>query len=285
MAIALVTIARDAADALPAMLESALPHVDQALIIDTGSVDDTRKIARRHGCKVLRRKWRNFAVNRTQLLREGANLGADYLLMLDADHTLHADGDRPGLDADSYMLRIRGNLEWRLPLLTRARHPFEYRGAAHSYLASDAPTRTENLDWLSIDGGPGASREKLDRDLPLLEAEFLDQPGNARTVFYLAQTHRFLGNIDQAIGYYRLRADMGGWQEETYYARYQLGCLLCEHVSFAQGAGELLRAWNQRRTRAEALRALANAANSVADKLDQPDDVLFVTPAAYRKAA
>jgi hypothetical protein len=31
----------------------------------------------------------------------------------------------------------------------------------------------------------------------------------------------------------------------------------------------------------EALRALANAANSVAEKTPQPDDILFVQPAAY----
>lgn len=283
--ISLTALVKDEELSLPRMLASVLPHVDHALIVDTGSTDDTIAVAREHGCHVVERPWIDFARNRTELLALGQETGCDYLLMLDADHTLHAHGDRPALDADSYMLRVRGRLEWRLPLLTRAAHPFEYRGAAHAYLASDQPTRTEKLDWLSIDGGAGATPQKLERDRKLLEQAFAANPDNARTVFYLAQTYRDLDLVEHAIRFYRLRADMGGWPEEAYFARYQLGCLLSQHVAFAQGAGELLRAWMQRPTRAEALRALANAANAVADKLDQPDDVLFVTPAAYGKAA
>jgi hypothetical protein len=74
---------------------------------------------------------------------------------------------------------------------------------------------------------------------------------------------------------------MGGWDEEVYYSRYMLGCLLSDNISFAQGASELLEAWYRRPSRAESLRALARAANNVADKLDVPDDVLFVTPSSY----
>lgn len=287
--IGLATLVKNEAEALPATIERILPVIDAWTVMDTGSSDNSREIIRDIlgdlPGELVERPFDGFGPARSALLRAAANK-ADYTLMLDADHALTVHGNKPSLDADSYLLPVRnGGLSWRLPLLTRSAHPFEYRGAAHAYLASDIQTRTEPLDWLSIDGGGGASRDKLERDRILLEQAFADDPSDARTVFYLAQTYRDLDMPEEAIKFYRLRAGMGGWDEEVYFARHMLGCLLSEHVSFAQGASELLEAWFRRPTRAESLRALANAANAVADKLDQPDDVLFVTPSAYRKAA
>jgi glycosyltransferase involved in cell wall biosynthesis len=285
--IGLAMIVKDEAENVRACVESALPVIDAWTVIDTGSTDDTPAIvhdalAHLDG-ELLHRPFDGFGPARTALL-EAARDRADYTLMLDADHTLHIEGDRPDLTADSYLIRIRGDMEWRLPLLTRSAHPFVYRGVAHSYLNSDLLVVEEPLDWLSIDGGPGASQEKLEGDRMLLERAFGDDPTDTRTVFYLAQTYRFLGLVDQAIQLYRLRACMGGFEEEVYFARYQLGRLLCEHVAFAQGAPELLQAWLDRPIRVEALRALANAANAVADKTEMPPDNLFVFPDAYKRA-
>jgi glycosyltransferase involved in cell wall biosynthesis len=264
--------------------------IDAWTIIDTGSSDRTRRIVRstmknKPGL-LLRRTFKGFGASRSELLAEARDR-ATYTLMLDADHTLHVDGRRPKLTADCYMLRVNGtgHLQWRLPLLTKSSHPFEYRGAAHSYLATDEPHSREPLEWLRIDGGPGATNDKLKRDRVLLEAEFLEQPDSPRTVFYLARTYDDLGEWAKAISFYRIRASMIGWDQEKYYARYRLGCLLSERVSFAQGAAELLAAWSETPSRIEALRALANAANAVADKAQIPEDALFLRPDLYKEAA
>jgi len=289
--VALAMLVRDEATVIEKTLERIKPVIDAWTIVDTGSTDDTADRVRAALDEIPgelhERPWVNFGRNRTELLQLAAE-SADYLLTLDADHVLHIHGEQSELTDDSYLLRINGTgcLEWRLPLLIRSAHPFEYRGAAHSYLASDAPTVSEPIDWLRIDGGPGASAEKLERDRLLLEAAHLDDPSDARTVFYLAQTYRDLHRVQQAIGFYRLRAEMGGFPEEVYVARYELGKLLVENVSFAQGAPELLRAWNDRPTRIEALRALANSANAVADKAAFPSgDKLFIQPHCYAAPA
>jgi len=277
-------LVKDEAEALPATLERIRPVIDAWTVLDTGSSDDSRDIVRQALAglpgEVVERPFDGFGPSRTALLA-AARDKADYTLTLDADHTLHVHEERPELDADAYMVKINGPLEWRLPLLTSNSKRFEYRGAAHSYLHTDEHARTEDTNWISVDGGPGASREKLDRDRRLLEQAFLEDPSDPRTVFYLARTYHDLDMTHEAIRFYLLRADMGGFDEERWYARYQAGVLIGGYVEGLQGAEQLLKAWRDRPSRAEALRALARLADTVADKLAQPDDVLFVTPSAY----
>lgn len=285
MTIGLAMLVKDEAERLPDTLERIRPVIDTWTIMDTGSTDNTKQVA----WELLKdipgafknRLFDGFGPSRTALLA-AARGRADYTLMLDADHTLHIHGDRPELTADAYLLRIDDAWGGSLPLLTRSEHPFEYRGVAHSYLASDQEHTIEQTDWLTVDGGPGASRDKLERDLELLTAEFAKDPNDPRTVFYLAQTYRDLDRPHEAIRFYRLRAEMDGFAEETYFARYQLGVLLSGHVGFSEGADELLKAWRQRPHRVEALRALARHADHVADKYPRPDDHLFVQADAYR---
>ena len=277
-------LVKDEADTLPETLPAILPVIDTWTVTDTGSKDKTPEIVRellgQLPGQLYHSGFDGFGPSRTSLL-VAARGRADYTLMLDADHVLHVHGDRPELSADAYLVRVEDAWGGSLPLLTRSQHPFEYRGVAHSYLASDTPATIEATDWLTIDGGPGATVEKLERDLELLTREFTRNPGDPRTVFYLAQTYRDLDRPHDAIRYYRLRAEMDGFDEETYFARYQLGVLLSGHVGFAEGAEELLKAWRSRPHRVEALRALARHADHVADKYPFPTDRLFVQAEAY----
>lgn len=291
MNLGLVAIVRDEQEVIGRCLESIRPHIGSWCVVDTGSTDNTRQRVKELLADIPgqlhHRGWRDFAANRTEALQLAQGT-ADYHLMLDADHVIEADGEQPELTADSYLLRVKGSGdEWRLPLLTRDGHPFEYRGAAHAALYSPVATVEKHLDWLTVHGGGGVTIAKLERDMRLLEQAFVDNPADTRTVFYLAQTYRDLGQIDSAIAFYRLRAGMGGWAEEVYWARYQLGVLLGENVDFSQAADALLQAWRDRPTRIEALRALARLADSVADKAAFPtEDSLFVRSSHYgRKAA
>src|SRR5262249_54493873 len=62
-------------------------------------------------------------------------------------------------------------------------------------------------------------------DALLLESALLDDPDNARYVFYLAQSYRDAGDHEQALRTYRRRVDMGGWGEEVWVALYQIAQL------------------------------------------------------------
>lgn len=289
MTIGLAMLVRDEAATVAEMLETVRPLVSHWTIVDTGSKDKTVAVVRKQlkgiPGRVHKRPWVGFARNRTELL-ELARGTADYLLTLDADHRLHIDGELPELTEDEYLIRIRGDMEWRLPLLLKGDRAWRYEGVAHSYLAPDGPVTHANLDCLSIDGGPGATPEKLERDIKLLAAEHGRNPLDARTVFYLARSYDDLDQAREAIHFYRLRASMNGWEQERFYARYRLGVLLCETVSYWDGARELLAAAEMLPERAaEPLRALATAGNAVADKVAPPAEGLFVHRNAYREVA
>ena len=71
MEISLCMIVKDEAAVLGRCLESAAGVVDEIVVVDTGSVDDTRAIAAAHGAQVYEFPWcddfaaaRNFSFSK-----------------------------------------------------------------------------------------------------------------------------------------------------------------------------------------------------------------------------
>ncbi len=287
--IRLVMIVRDEAANLHRNLDAAKPLIDDVFLIDTGSTDGTQARARKWGkahkvrVTVVEEPWVNFQVNRTSLLERSAK-GADWLLMLDADMVIHWPQPLPDLDgADCWHGRVGfAGMDYTLPFLIRSGKPWRYEGVAHAYLACAEEFDEAVMDGLWVEDYSHTTVEKLERDLEALSAEHARNPLHPRTTFYLAQTYYDLDRFAEAVQFYRARAYMdSGWDEEQYYATYRLGMLLCEHFSYSQGAKELLRAWEMRPQRVEALRALAGCTSSVANKIPKPPDRLFVHARDY----
>lgn len=281
-------IVRDEQAVIEETLRAALPLIGTWTVIDTGSVDDTPAIVQRVLGDVpgtmLHRPWVDFGTNRSELFAESKG-SADHLMLLDADMVVRLEGSLPDLaGADVWSGVVEhGPIEYQLPIVVDGGRDWRYEGVAHSFLACDGAYTQDVIPGLRVAHKGRTTVAKLERDLALLSAEHARNPLHARTVFYLAQTYRDLGRIPEAIHFYRVRADMRGWDEETFYARYRLGCLLAEHVSFEKGSVELLAAWRMRPHRAEPLRALSRSAGNVADKIPYPDaDRLFVHRGAYQ---
>ena len=262
-AICLCMIVRDEAEVIERCLASVRGLIDRWVICDTGSGDDTRTLieAALHDVpgELHERTWVDFGHNRTELMTL-AQGKADYLLLIDADMTVSFDRARlAGLTADSYSLRHAEDPEYWIKRLVRGDRSWRYVGATHEYITTDSVDRTERLDAIVIhhhqDGGTRA--EKFERDLRLLSREHERNPGDPRTVFYLAQTLRDLGRLDEAIHHYERRAGLEGWEEEAFYSLYQVGALNARLARHPQAVEALLRAWNRAPRRAESLVLLA----------------------------
>jgi tetratricopeptide (TPR) repeat protein len=89
MQLSLCMIVRDEAQNLPRCLHSVQDVVDEMVVVDTGSVDQTIAIAREHGATVHELTWQNdFAAARNHALQF---VQGEWVLVLDADEVLLSD--------------------------------------------------------------------------------------------------------------------------------------------------------------------------------------------------
>jgi tetratricopeptide (TPR) repeat protein len=91
MTLSLAMIVKNESKNLRRCLDSVYDLVDEMIIVDTGSEDDTVAIAESYGATVIRSTWNNnFAESRN--LAVGA-CSCDWILTLDADECLHQHDD------------------------------------------------------------------------------------------------------------------------------------------------------------------------------------------------
>lgn len=307
--ICLCMIVRDEVEVLKRCLDSCRGAIDQWVICDTGSTDGTQELIRRELAGVpgelFEHKWVDFGHNRSELMRLAHHKG-DYLLLLDADWTVEIKpGTLDELEADAYLIRHAGAVEFHNKRLVSGRLEWRYIGATHEYITSEAERTCERLEGVTIHvRSVGGSRTgRWQRDAELLEAQLARDPADARAVFYLAQTYRDIGYADEDLAklelareHYRRRAEMHGWAEERYVARHQAGVLSARLGEWPEALDAFLTAWAERPTRLEAVhdlaiglreRGLYRAAHQftrlAADlrPLPVPDDILFVAPWIY----
>jgi glycosyltransferase involved in cell wall biosynthesis len=283
VSVALVSMVRDEADNIPRLADSVLGLVDSYVFLDTGSQDNTIDVIKKefHGLPghINETQWVDFSTNRNQLLDLAKNQ-ADWLLLLDADHTAEWHEALPEwLNEQTdpgFMVPVKEpGLKWHMPYLVAGDRDWAYKGSTHEVL-TPLPQMRPLLGLTINHHADGAHRpEKFERDLGLLLKEIEIDPTDPRPVFYLAQTMRDMGRTEEAIERYRQRAAMEDtWEPERWYAQYQASLLRGDWTG-------LVDAFNARPTRAEPLRAIAIWANQLADRIPQPDD-LFVEPQAYR---
>lgn len=192
--VALAVIARDEAPRIGRLLSSVAPWVDEMLVLDTGSQDDTVAVAQRHGARVEHFAWcDDFAAARNAAL---AHAAADWHLVLDADEWLIDGGallrglreTAPGFVGvvplqDRADARTTSQL-WLSRVLPGA---VRYAGRVH-----EQPQHGLALRRLALHvghDGYGADRlaAKRGRNRHLLQAELADHPGDAYLWYQLGK--------------------------------------------------------------------------------------------------
>lgn len=271
MTVCATMIVRNEQAVLGRCLNSLRELVDCAVIVDTGSTDDTLNIInqfRDFPIYLHSRPWVNFGHNRTEAI-DMARPHGDYLLMLDADQTV--EGAIPELTADSYSPMIHsGDLAWRNQTLVRASLSWRFFGVTHEYITCPDAKKNQNIDTFRViehaDGGgrPVGTQPRWELDAAALEAELIRDPTDSRNVFYLARSYEDLAQTrpqdakakhwrDQALKRYKQRVPMPGNDAESYYSMYRMGAM--RMIDDAAGLPFLLAAWNKFPHRWEPIRA------------------------------
>lgn len=219
--LALCMIVKDEADVLADCLASVAGVVDEIIIADTGSTDDSRDIARMFGARVIEIPWLDdFGAARNAALE---HVTADWVLVLDADEVLtpnQADSLRwlislPTPNPLAYQLRIRnagpdgsidGGIDHLMPRLFPCGHGLRWRGVVHEQLV------TESGEYVPLIDAPQVviehwgytsermeAKDKHNRTKGLLEKAIEADPASPFNWFNLGVSCRTAGDTDQAI--------------------------------------------------------------------------------------
>jgi glycosyltransferase involved in cell wall biosynthesis len=292
-------IIKDETDVICRCLASAKPLIDYWVIVDTGSTDGTQEMVKEFmkdiPGELHERPWKNFAHNRNEALQLAKGKG-DYLLFIDADETFQYEpGFRfPNLDRDAYFLTTSfGGMNYGRLLLVRSTKNWQWRGVLHEALYMDEsylPGHLEGIiNFVRSDGARSKDPLKYHKDASVLELALKEDPANTRYQFYLAQSYKCAGDLDKALVNYRKRIEMGGWDQELFWSKYQVALLLDEMKA---PSDEVIKAYYEayvsRPSRIEPLYYLANyyrrqgnvaaayTISSLAAKIPLSQDLLFV---------
>jgi glycosyltransferase involved in cell wall biosynthesis len=217
--VALCVIARDEEQFIGKCLASARPFVDEIIVVDTGSTDSTREIARAHGARVEEFAWcDDFSAARNVAIEAAT---ADWILMLDADEELDpASGEllrKAAAELPEGMMAFAISIENRQlatdeTILHAVNRLFprtkdvRYVGAIHEDLCYlPDPGRSMAVFAPAIrafhygyDPGVYVARAKDERNMRLLEREIEHNPDNLRMVYHLGQQHFVAGRHSAA---------------------------------------------------------------------------------------
>jgi glycosyltransferase involved in cell wall biosynthesis len=277
--ICLNMIVKNETKVLERLFRSVKDYIDYYVIVDTGSSDGTQQLIRErmqeYGIEgeVHERPWVNFGVNRQQALELAVAAGrSDWLLFIDADEELGVSNPRfyeelqPGVTYD--IEKHHANIRYAVPHLINVRDTkWRWKGPVHNYLEREGGSakRVVRKDvWIIYHPGQGAksqgvtSEQKYLRDARLLEQDLEQNPGSPRSQFYLGQSYKHAGRLEQAFAAYKARTELEGWAEEKYMAQLECG-RVAKLMNKSEGeiVSELLQAYQLRPTRAEPLYELA----------------------------
>lgn len=210
--IALVMIVKDGAATLARCLSSVQGHVDEMIVLDTGSTDDTVTIAQRFGAQVHHFEWNDdFSAARNVALDHST---ADWNLILDADNwlesghaLLRALGTEPTLGLVSIVNRfmqggeVRESTEWVTRILPRG---IRYAGRIHEQPVNEHGLSRRRLDIrLGHDGYmPRGLEAKRGRNEALLRLSLSESPEDPYLCYQLGKELAIYERHGEAVGYF-----------------------------------------------------------------------------------
>ena len=295
-------------------LDSLHKYIDYWVIVDTGSTDGTQELIKQFFAEkgipgeLHERPWVGFGHNRSEALAlcDGK---AEWAWMIDADDYIEGQFEFPlniTQDVDAFALKFRRQefVWWRTQIFHTGRG-WKYVGVLHEYPTTDnTQPKIAKLEgqYAIVARTMGARNlnitpvEKYKKDAELLEEALKSEPDNIRYQFYLAQSYFDSQQWEKAEAAYAKRVQMGGWEEEQFYAAYRIGmCRGLQNKPWIEIQQAFLEAWEIRPNRAEPLHQIARVYRlmghprlgflyaKMAAEIPYPqDDILFVSEDVYK---
>jgi glycosyltransferase involved in cell wall biosynthesis len=235
-------IVRDEERTLGRCLASVRGAFDEVVVVDTGSRDATREVARAHGALVYEFEWVDDFAAARQFAFDRAT--CDWVAWLDADDVVTnaagvraaAEAAAPGVSGFEWRYvtgrDAAGNVAcefWR-ERCVRNDGSFRWEGRVHEVLVASPARRLARDEGVVVEHRPEERRasEKQRRNLRILETELrhAGKDASPRLLFYLANEYAQGGRARRAIACYRKYLRVATWDDERYYAQTRLAALL-----------------------------------------------------------
>ncbi|MDR3550508.1 MAG: hypothetical protein P4L31_03785 [Candidatus Babeliales bacterium] len=217
--------------------------VSDFVIFDTGSTDGTQEVVadffKQHGISsahIVQEAFIDFATSRNHALQSVEKLfpQATFMLMPDAEWYMH---NTQGLLAfcaqheddfqNSYLVPIKSTaLSFFVARLIRCKRGVGFVGRVHevpNHVSTATLPDDVFFEWRPAQKGQEKTAERWKRDRDILLKHHQEEPADARTLFYLAQTYDCLGDWENAYTFYKKRLAINGWDEENFMAQFRLG--------------------------------------------------------------
>jgi glycosyltransferase involved in cell wall biosynthesis len=207
-------IVRDESAFIEDCLRSLVGNVDEIVLVDTGSRDNTVEIARRYPIKLHHFPWcDDFSAARNHAL---AQASGEWILYIDADERLEI----PDHDAFARAISDGGKVAWQVRLhprvgwtayselrLFRSDPRIRFHGVIHERIHPDVETvaRADRLEIGTCDvrlhhvGYESDQRHKNSRNIPLLRDYLARDPDRLFCWWHLGECLRLAGDAEAAV--------------------------------------------------------------------------------------
>ncbi len=241
--ISVCIIARDEGPRLERCLLSLRDHVEHIVVLDTGSVDDTVQVAKRHADVVETFVDCNnpetgliedFSMARNKSFSFAKH---DWVMWVDADDVVehaerlnsivleYADSEKPVLIMFPYEYAHDANgnsvVNQYRERLIRGREHFNWVSPVHECLipldvGATLNVKREDVTWKHNRAGKGG---ESNRNLRILES-FIQKVGesDARQLYYIGLEYGNAGKHEQMIKFLSRYLELSGWDDEKYMA-------------------------------------------------------------------
>jgi tetratricopeptide (TPR) repeat protein len=214
-ALSVCMIVKNEEDFLENCLKSVVDHVDEIVIVDTGSTDQTVKIAKGFNARIYHHPWQdNFSLHRNQSISYAKGR---WIFIIDADEEYRASSqrnlreeialaDKHGIEALSLRVENSCNGGRETACLDsirifRANGRIRYEGIVHNYLLGfkNHAASLGRIIHYGYDQGPEAAHKKFERTAMLLRKQISENPENALPHLYLSNSYALMNQHEETL--------------------------------------------------------------------------------------